>query len=289
MQLIRAKSSGRTRCGSSSAEVPCCGPAPWGPTEGSGGTCSAGTDLIRRRLPHRRASTPSTGVRTPIHRTATSNRSPAATRTGCAPTAAASTTSSSPVTGSTAGSMPAASRRRLWAVCRRRMRSTELDSTRAPRAVTARSECPMPERSLVPERDPFDPLATLRAMGEVQRAGLEAAASVVERILELGRHGARMPYSFHLPAQPVDGADSNGADAEAERARDVRRLRADGERLLEWWGEWMRVLLDAAVDGAEAGVAEREAPKREDQPLRLGPVKAGHFASREAPGPHLDG
>lgn len=141
----------------------------------------------------------------------------------------------------------------------------------------------------MPERDPFDPLATLRAMGEVQRAGLKAAASVVERILELGRHGARMPYSFHLPAQPVDGADSNGADAEAERARDVRRLRADGERLLEWWGEWMRVLLDAAVDGAEAGVAEREAPKREDQPLRLGPVKAGHLASGRAWVHILDG
>lgn len=153
----------------------------------------------------------------------------------------------------------------------------------------------------MPERDPFDPLAALRAMGDVQRAGLEAAASVVERILELGRHGTRMPYSFHLPAQPVDGTDSNGAqavnradaeadaggagagpaagvDAEGDRARDVRRLRADSERLLEWWGEWMRVLLDAAVDGAEAGVAERQAAKREDQPLRLGPVKAGHSA-----------
>jgi hypothetical protein len=165
----------------------------------------------------------------------------------------------------------------------------------------------------VPERDPFDPLAALRAMGEVQRAGLEAAASVVERILELGRHGGRMPYSFHLPAQPVDGTDSNGAHAvtradaegedadtagtgpaagagaEGDRAREVRRLRADSERLLEWWGEWMRVLLDAAVDGAEAGVAEREAAKREDQPLRLGPVKAGHSASSRAWVHILDG
>jgi hypothetical protein len=164
----------------------------------------------------------------------------------------------------------------------------------------------------VPERDPFDPLAALRAMGDVQRAGLEAAASVVERVLELGRHSARMPYSFHLPAQPVDGTDSNGAravnradaeedadtagtgpaagaDAETDRAREVRRLRADGERLLEWWGEWMRVLLDAAVDGAEAAVAEREVAKREDPPLRLGPVKAGHSASGRAWVHILDG
>ena len=137
----------------------------------------------------------------------------------------------------------------------------------------------------MPEQDPFDPLAAMRAMGDVQRAGLEAAASVVERILELGRHGARMPYSFHLPAQPVDGTDST----ETDRARDVRRLRADGERLLEWWGEWMRVLLDAAVDGAEAGVAEREAATREDRPLRLGPVKAGQLASGRAWVHILDG
>ena len=149
----------------------------------------------------------------------------------------------------------------------------------------------------MPEREPFDPLAALRTMGDVQRAGLEAAASVVERILELGRHGARMPYSFHLPAQPVDGNDANGADAQtdsgdaqADSAREVRRLRADGERLLEWWGEWMRVLLEAAVDGAEAGVAERGAAARAgEQPLRLGPVKPGHPASGTAWMHVLDG
>jgi hypothetical protein len=135
-------------------------------------------------------------------------------------------------------------------------------------------------------------------MGDVQRAGLEAAAAVVERMLALGRHGARMPYSFHLPAQPVDGTGSNGADApnradahegadtaggadtEVDRAREVRRMRADGERLLELWGEWMRVLLDTAMDGAEAGIAERDAGAHApDQPLRLGPVKAGDQVS----------
>ena len=161
----------------------------------------------------------------------------------------------------------------------------------------------------MPERDPFDPLAALRAMGDVQRAGLEAAAGVVERILELGRHGTRMPYSFHLPAQPVDGTDSNGEDApnraDADEGADTaagrtRRpigrvryaaLRADGERLLEWWGEWMRVLLDAAMDGAEAGVAERGAAAAPagDHPLRLGPVKAGHPASGRAWVHILDG
>jgi len=173
---------------------------------------------------------------------------------------------------------------------------------------TGHSGQAIPERSLVPERDPFDPAAALRTMGDVQRAGLEAAAAVVERILELGRHGTRMPYSFHLLAQPVDGTDRNGPDAsnraadngadaaagaegEAERARQVRRLRADGERLLEWWGEWMRVLLDAAMDGAEAGVAERSgaAPPAGDGPLQLGPVKAGDPASARAWVHVLDG
>jgi hypothetical protein len=153
----------------------------------------------------------------------------------------------------------------------------------------------------VPEREPFDPLAALRAMGDVQRAGLEAAAAVVERMLELGRHGARMPYSFHLPAQPVDGEHSNGGDAvggadvdtetgadtgvdaEADRAREVRRLRADGERLLELWGEWMRVLLDAVADGAEGSVAgQNGAARAKDQLLRLGPAKAGHPVSARA-------
>jgi hypothetical protein len=153
----------------------------------------------------------------------------------------------------------------------------------------------------MPEREPLDPLAALREMGEIQRAGLEAAAAVVERILELGRHGTRMPYSFHLPAQPVDGKGSDGgqevrnvdadngadaatgADTEADRAREVRGLRADGERLLELWGEWMRVLLDAVADGAEAGVGgQNGAAHAGDQLLRLGPVKAGHRVSARA-------
>jgi hypothetical protein len=145
-------------------------------------------------------------------------------------------------------------------------------------------------------------MAALRAMGEIQRAGLEAAAAVVERMLELGRHGTRMPYSFHLPAQPVDGKGSNGghevsdvdadngadaatgADADADRAREVRGLRADGERLLELWGEWMRVLLDAAADGAEAGVVGQNgaAAHATDRLLRLGPVKPGHRISARA-------
>ena len=47
--------------------------------------------------------------------------------------------------------------------------------------------------------------AGLRAMADVQRAGLETAAAVVERMLELGRQSARAPFPLHLPAEPVGG------------------------------------------------------------------------------------
>lgn len=159
----------------------------------------------------------------------------------------------------------------------------------------------------MPEREPFDPLDALRAMSDIQRTGLEAAAAVVDRILELGRHGTRMPYSFHLPAEPVDGAsarpdaaaDGNGAEeageggtAAGDPGRELRRLRADGERLLELWGEWMRLLLDAAADATEAGIAARNGNSA--HPLAVGPAHAGETASGRAwfhvldgpPGPH---
>ena len=91
--------------------------------------------------------------------------------------------------------------------------------------------------------------------------------------------------------EPEDADTAAGADGEADRAREMRRLRADGERLLEMWGEWMRVLLDAAMDGAEAGVAERDAAAAHagDQPLLLGPVKAGDPVSGRAWVHVLDG
>ena len=74
---------------------------------------------------------------------------------------------------------------------------------------------------------PLDPLAGLRAMADIQRAGLETAAVVVERMLELGRQSARAPFPLHLPAEPVDGQDGDGADAAPDRGREARRLRAD--------------------------------------------------------------
>ena len=128
----------------------------------------------------------------------------------------------------------------------------------------------------MPEREPFDSFAGLRAMADVQRAGLETAAAVVERMLELGRQSARAPFPLHLPAEAVGGENGDRDDAAREGDREARRLRADAERLLELWGESMRVLLDVVADAAEAGVdgaADR---------LSLGPVSPGARATGRA-------
>lgn len=127
-------------------------------------------------------------------------------------------------------------------------------------------------RPTLPDREHFDGLAGLRAIADIQRAGLETAAVVVERMLELGRQSARAPFPLHLPAEPVDGLGEDGTDPARDRERAARRLRADAERLLELWGESMRVLLDVAADAAETSVDGRNGAA--DQ-LLLGPVPSG--------------
>lgn len=116
-------------------------------------------------------------------------------------------------------------------------------------------------------------------MAEVQRAGLEAAATVVERMLELGRLGTRGPLPFPLPAAPSAGSNGDTPNGAENRGRDVRRLRGDAERMLELWGEWMRLLLDAAADSAEATL---ERGKGRTEHLLLGPVQAGSTVTARA-------
>ena len=197
---------------------------------------------------------------------------PGRAATGCRPTAAGSRTSSSPGTGSTAGSTRVASRRRCSAACRRRTRSRAARSPMAHPAGTSRGR-----RCTVADRDPApDPLAGLRAMAEVQRAGLEAASTVVERMLELGRLGTRGPFPFPLPADPTARSNGEGR-SDDDPERDVRRLRGDAERMLELWGEWMRLLVDAAADSAEVALGP---PSRGGADhLSLGPAKAGASVS----------
>jgi hypothetical protein len=124
----------------------------------------------------------------------------------------------------------------------------------------------------VPDRERFDPAEGLRGMADAQRRGLETAAAIVERMLELSRQSTRAPFPFHLPAEPVDGQNGEGADTAPDRGREVRRLRADAERVLELWGESMRVLFDVAADAAEAGVAGQDGA---GDRLLLGPVPPG--------------
>lgn len=135
----------------------------------------------------------------------------------------------------------------------------------------------------MPEREPFDEREALRAMADAQRRGLEAAASVVERMLELGRQGARSPFPLYLPREPVAGEDREDEDggAAGDPGREARRLRADAERLFELVGESMRVVLDVAVDAAESGVAESNGDGVASA-LSLGPAGAGEEATASA-------
>jgi hypothetical protein len=115
----------------------------------------------------------------------------------------------------------------------------------------------------------------MREMADVSRAGLEAAMTVVERMLDFGRQTARAPFPFPLPAERIDGRNGDGTDPEPDQGRELRRLRADAERQLELWGESMRVLLDLAADAAETSLDGRD--KAMDG-ISLGPVRPGAVA-----------
>jgi hypothetical protein len=131
----------------------------------------------------------------------------------------------------------------------------------------------------MPDREEFDGLAGLEAIVDAQRRGLEAAAEVVERMLELGRQSARAPFPFYLPAEPLNGGNGDGASGAEEQAREARRLRGDAERLLELLGESMRVVFDVAVGAVESGLnGTGEATDK----LVLGPVPPGDSAVASA-------
>ena len=76
----------------------------------------------------------------------------------------------------------------------------------------------------------------LEAMADVGRLGLEMAAAVAERMLEASRGSGhwRLPL---LGPSAVTGDD-----------RQLRRLRADADRLVELYADWMRTLIDGALD-----------------------------------------
>jgi hypothetical protein len=123
---------------------------------------------------------------------------------------------------------------------------------------------------------------------DVARAGLEAAAAVVERMLELGRAGAsglRIPVPPNQqPPQPAaapDGSTSSAADP-ADLTRMSRQLRADAERLVELYATWTRTLVDGAAQLAEQALERAPRSRASDGALRIGPAARGTTTSAEA-------
>jgi hypothetical protein len=108
----------------------------------------------------------------------------------------------------------------------------------------------------------YDPAAALRALADAPRVGFEAAAAVIDRILSLGR-----PQATPLPPISWDGTNGDALPPPGDRRVQLRRARADAERVLDAYGDWARQLLDAVF-----GLAEGDGP---GDVLVLGPVAAG--------------
>ena len=134
-----------------------------------------------------------------------------------------------------------------------------------------------------------DPMRAFTAIGE---AGLSAAASVVEQVLALSRRSSdlvRLPFpTLAPPSAPTTGdAATSDAPPAAPTPADARRLRADAERLIELYGEWTRVLLDAAVTMVEQTSATAGSDTADG--LVVGPVAPGGKASVQVYLHTLDG
>ena len=125
---------------------------------------------------------------------------------------------------------------------------------------------------------------------DVARAGLEAAAAVVERMLELGRQGSsgiQLPIAHNQEApssstEPV-GDGTTDEPSPADLTKMSRRLRADSERLVELYATWTRTLVDGAANLAEQ--AMERSPRSAgaaDGALRLGPAARGTTTAAEA-------
>jgi hypothetical protein len=102
--------------------------------------------------------------------------------------------------------------------------------------------------------------------GDVGQAGLRAAGAVVEQLLALSRRLTDVPM-------PISTFEPSPAGT-AGPAQELRRLRADAERLIELYGDWTRALLDGFTELAEGrGGTDR---------LVAGPVAAGTGATTTA-------
>ena len=124
---------------------------------------------------------------------------------------------------------------------------------------------------------------------EVARAGLEAAAAVVERMLELGRRGASgiqvpiAPNQEPPSAASIDDDPNASGAPSADLTKMSRRLRADAERLVELYATWTRALVDGAAALAEQAMERSPtSPAPSEGSLRLGPAARGTTTGGEA-------
>ncbi len=136
--------------------------------------------------------------------------------------------------------------------------------------------------------------ASLDAPVDVAALGLATAASVVERMLELGRSatsGLRLPLPGNVdpPRAASDAGNEPGSttdDDRTERARQARRFRADAERLVELYADWTRLLVDGAAALAEQAVGGESGRDGRESGLSailvLGPVSAGSTTTTSA-------
>jgi hypothetical protein len=106
----------------------------------------------------------------------------------------------------------------------------------------------------------------IRAMADISQLGLDAAAAVVERVLELSRSAA----SLRLPLLPAAPNTTEGSQ--------LRNLRADVDRIIELYADWTRGLADSLIDAAESSRAGMNGHGRPDC-LLLGPAGPGDEAA----------
>ena len=110
-------------------------------------------------------------------------------------------------------------------------------------------------------------------MTDPMRMGAEAAAEVVERLLEFGRTGRLRagPLGAGAAGGAAGGAAAGGAATGEQR---LRRLQADADRIIELSADMARAMVDAAVGMASgSGSAEQ---------LAVGPLAAGEAGSATA-------
>jgi hypothetical protein len=115
---------------------------------------------------------------------------------------------------------------------------------------------------------------------EFGRMGIDAAADVIDRLLEFGRTGSLRATplggrwsstSWRDGAGSADPEDPAGESKRESKAEQLRRLRADADRIVELSADVTRLLIDTTLGMAEDAVGDRASAVA----AVLGPVASG--------------